>query len=563
MTAETLQRGVRRLFNLSGGAVSQRLPEVVAVLADPPAAVAPPDVPPAAVAPPAVADALLPPTSESADALLLLTPEPLKAATGESLKVKIPTERPPKRHKVEPPKIEEPKAEASKIEEPKATPKESGKVELPRAPSPKVDAGKVELPRAPSPKVDADKVELPRAPSPKVEASKVELPKAKIHSTASSTASSRAASSKPAAVEKLDALISANKSVEAGPKVEASKVELPKAKIHSTASSTASSRAASSKPAAVEKLDALISANKSVEAVSDIEPDVEVRSKEALPPYTKEDEARGNRQAAIEISSMSLQQSTLEGEEVEPPQGDPVTGSGRYRHSSLSLRQSTLEGEEVEPPPRAACHYNSPPWRVKRLNHPQGDPVTGSGCYRHSSLSLRQSTLEGEEVEPPPRCPVTGSGRYRHSSMSLQQSTLEGEEVEPPPRAACHYNSPPWRVKRLNHPQGDPVTGSGCYRHSSLAACHYNSPPWRVKRLNHPQGDPVTGSGRYRHSSLSLRQSTLEGEEVEPPPSPPTRVKRLNHPQSDPVTGSGRYRHSSLSLRQSTLEGEEVEPPPR
>eukprot|EP00731_Ephydatia_muelleri_P034425 Em0059g10a len=326
-------------------------------------------------------------------------------------------------------------------------------------------------------------------------------------------------------------------------------------------------------------------------------------------------------------SSLSLRQSTLEGEEVEPspraachydsppwrvkrlnhPQGDPVTGSGRYRHSSMSLQQSTLEGEEVEPPPRAACHYDSPPWRVKRLNHPQGDPVTGSGRYRHSSMSLRRSTLEGEEVEPPPRAachydsppwrvkrlnhpqgdPVAGSGRYRHSSMSLQQSTLEGEEVEPPPRAACHYNSPPWRVKRLNHPQGDPVTGSGRYRHSSMslqqstlegeevettprAACHYNSPPWRVKRLNHPQGDPVAGSGRYRHSSMSLQQSTLEGEEVEPPPraachydSPPWRVKRLNHPQGDPVTGSGRYRHSSLSLRQSTLEGEEVEPPPR
>ncbi|KAL5463675.1 hypothetical protein EMCRGX_G032594, partial [Ephydatia muelleri] len=99
-------------------------------------------------------------------------------------------------------------------------------------------------------------------------------------------------------------------------------------------------------------------------------------------------------------------------------------------------------------------------------------------------------------------------------------------------RAACHYDSPPWRVKRLNHPQGDPVTGSGRYRHVShsvsvieayilsqfRAACHCNSPPWRVKRLHHPQGDPVTGSGRYRHSSLSLRQSTLEGEEVEPPP---------------------------------------------
>eukprot|EP00731_Ephydatia_muelleri_P008877 Em0004g1215a len=304
-------------------------------------------------------------------------------------------------------------------------------------------------------------------------------------------------------------------------------------------------------------------------------------------------------------SSMSLQQSTLEGEEVEPPpraachydsppwrvkrlnhpQGDPVAGSGRYRHSSMSLQQSTLEGEEVEPPPRAACHYNSPPWRVKRLNHPQGDPVTGSGRYRHSSMSLQQSTLEGEEVEPPQGDPVTGSGRYRHSSMSLQQSTLEGEEVEPPPRAACHYNSPPWRVKRLNHPQGDPVTGSGCYRHSSMslrqstmegeeveppprAACHYDSPPWRVKRLNHPQGDPVAGSGRYRHSSMSLQQSTLEGEEVEPPPraachydSPPWRVKRLNHPQGDPVAGSGRYRHSSMSLQQSTLEGEEVEPP--
>eukprot|EP00731_Ephydatia_muelleri_P031486 Em0022g1000a len=312
-------------------------------------------------------------------------------------------------------------------------------------------------------------------------------------------------------------------------------------------------------------------------------------------------------------SSLSLRQSTLEGEEVEPPpraachydsppwrvkrlnhpQGDPVAGSGRYRHSSLSLRRSTLEGEEVEPPPRAACHYNSPPWRVKRLNHPQGDPVAGSGRYRHSSMSLQQSTLEGEEVEPPQGDPVTGSGRYRHSSMSLQQSTLEGEEVEPPPRcpcdrkAACHYDSPPWRVKRLNHPQGDPVAGSGRYRHSSMslqqstlegeeveppprAACHYDSPPWRVKRLNHPQGDPVTGSGRYRHSSMSLQQSTLEGEEVEPPPraarhydSPPWRVKRLNHPQGDPVTGSGRYRHSSMSLQQSTLEGEEVAPPPR
>ncbi|KAL5509823.1 hypothetical protein EMCRGX_G005259 [Ephydatia muelleri] len=82
---------------------------------------------------------------------------------------------------------------------------------------------------------------------------------------------------------------------------------------------------------------------------------------------------------------------------------------------------------------------------------------------------------------------------------------------------------------------------------TATAACHYNSPPWRVKRLNHPQGDPVTGSGLYRHSSLSLRQSTLEGEEVEPLPSPPWRVKSLNHPQGDPVTGSGRYRHDIMA----------------
>ncbi|KAL5479529.1 hypothetical protein EMCRGX_G023057 [Ephydatia muelleri] len=82
---------------------------------------------------------------------------------------------------------------------------------------------------------------------------------------------------------------------------------------------------------------------------------------------------------------------------------------------------------------------------VKGLNHPQGDPVTGSGRYRHSSMSLQQSTLEGEEVEPPPSINSVAIP----SSLSLRQSTLEGEEVEPP--------------------QGDPVTGSGRYRHNIMA----------------------------------------------------------------------------------------------
>ncbi|KAL5488957.1 hypothetical protein EMCRGX_G017989 [Ephydatia muelleri] len=132
----------------------------------------------------------------------------------------------------------------------------------------------------------------------------------------------------------------------------------------------------------------------------------------------------------------------------------------------MSLQQSTLEGEEVEPPPRAACHYDSPSWRVKRLKYPPGDPVTGSGRYRHSSMSQQQSTLEVKRLNHPQGDPVTGSGHYRHSSLSLRQSTMEVDVIA---TAACCYDSPPWRVKRLNHPQGDPVTGSGRYRHDIMA----------------------------------------------------------------------------------------------
>eukprot|EP00731_Ephydatia_muelleri_P036165 Em0209g1a len=69
----------------------------------------------------------------------------------------------------------------------------------------------------------------------------------------------------------------------------------------------------------------------------------------------------------------------------------------------MSPRQSTLQGEESDPPPRAACHHDSPHCRVQRVTHPQDEPVTGSGRYRHSSMSPRQSTLQGAESDPPPR----------------------------------------------------------------------------------------------------------------------------------------------------------------
>ncbi|KAL5478020.1 hypothetical protein EMCRGX_G024895 [Ephydatia muelleri] len=130
---------------------------------------------------------------------------------------------------------------------------------------------------------------------------------------------------------------------------------------------------------------------------------------------------------------------------------------------------------------RAACHHDSPHCRVQRVTHPQDEPVTGSG-------------------------------RYRHSSMSPRQSTLQGEESDPPPRAACHRDSPHCRVKRVTHPQDEPVGVT------ATAACHHDSPYCRVQRVTHPQDEPVTGSGRYRHSSISPRQSTLQGEESDPSP---------------------------------------------
>ncbi|KAL5493817.1 hypothetical protein EMCRGX_G015049 [Ephydatia muelleri] len=150
---------------------------------------------------------------------------------------------------------------------------------------------------------------------------------------------------------------------------------------------------------------------------------------------------------------------------------------------------------------RAACHHDSPHCRVTRVTHPQDEPVTGSGRYRHSSMSPRQSTLQGAEMG------VTAT-------------------------AACHHDSQHCKVKRVTHPQDEPVTGSGRYRHSSMsprqstlqvgvtatAACHHDSPHCRVTRVTHPQDEPVTGSGRYRHSSMSPRQSTLQGEESDPSP---------------------------------------------
>ncbi|KAL5500058.1 hypothetical protein EMCRGX_G011555 [Ephydatia muelleri] len=130
---------------------------------------------------------------------------------------------------------------------------------------------------------------------------------------------------------------------------------------------------------------------------------------------------------------------------------------------------------------RAACHHDSPHCKVKRVTHPQDEPVTGSG-------------------------------RYRHSSMSPRQSTLQGEESDPPPRAACHRDSAHCRVKRVTHPQDEPVGVT------ATAACHHDSPHCRVQRVTHPQDEPVTGSGRYCHSSISPRQSTLQGEESDPSP---------------------------------------------
>ncbi|KAL5500142.1 hypothetical protein EMCRGX_G011647 [Ephydatia muelleri] len=146
-----------------------------------------------------------------------------------------------------------------------------------------------------------------------------------------------------------------------------------------------------------------------------------------------------------------------------------------------TLQEQSVECEQPKEEYRAACHHDSPHCKVKRVTHPQDEPVTGSG-------------------------------RYRHSSMSPRQSTLQGEESDPPPRAACHHDSPHCRVKRVTHPQDEPVGVT------ATAACHHDSPHCRVQRVTHPQDEPVTGSGRYRHSSMSPRQSTLQGEESDPSP---------------------------------------------
>eukprot|EP00731_Ephydatia_muelleri_P006811 Em0003g1059a len=160
----------------------------------------------------------------------------------------------------------------------------------------------------------------------------------------------------------------------------------------------------------------------------------------------------------------------------------------------MSPRQSTLQGEESDPPPRAACHRDSPHCRVKRVTHPQDEPVgvTATAACHHDSPHCRVQRVTHPQDEP-----VTGSGRYRHSSMSPRQSTLQGEESDPPPRAACHRDSPHCRVKRVTHPQDEPVGVT------ATAASHHDSPHCRVKRVTHPQDEPVTGSGRYRHDIMA------------------------------------------------------------
>ena len=147
MTAETLQRGVRRLFNLSGGAVTKPLPEVVAVLADPP-----PLLEIEEDYSSSVTDALLEPTAKptkltALDRLDALRAEPLtksldlsipyKSRKGKSATTSVETEERKLLHLLDALMMEdEPKVKPSRASSPK--------VETPRATSPKAEAAKVE-----------------------------------------------------------------------------------------------------------------------------------------------------------------------------------------------------------------------------------------------------------------------------------------------------------------------------------------------------------------------------------------------------------------------------------
>ena len=151
MTAETLQRGVRRLFNLSGGPVTKPLPEVVAVLADPPPL---PEIEEDYSS--SVTDALLGPTAKPTkltaldrlDALAAgtLTKSldlalPYKSRKGKSATASIETEERKLLHLLDALMMEdEPKVKPSRASSPK--------VETPRATSPKAEAAKVEAPKA-------------------------------------------------------------------------------------------------------------------------------------------------------------------------------------------------------------------------------------------------------------------------------------------------------------------------------------------------------------------------------------------------------------------------------
>ena len=164
MTAETIQRGVRRLFNLSRRPVINPLPEVVAVLADPP----PPPLPELEEDyRSSVTDALLGPTTKptkltALDRLDALRAEPLtknldlallyKSRKGKSATASIETEERNLLHLLDALMMEdEPKVKPSRASSPK--------VETPRATSPKAEAAKVEALKAEAAKVEAPKAE--------------------------------------------------------------------------------------------------------------------------------------------------------------------------------------------------------------------------------------------------------------------------------------------------------------------------------------------------------------------------------------------------------------------
>ena len=277
MTAETLQRGVRRLFNLSRRPVANPLPEVVAVLADPPPPPPPPPLPELEEDyNSSLTDALLEPTTKptkltALDRLDALRADPLtknldlalpyKSRKGKSATASIETEERNLLHLLDALMMED---------EPKVKPS--------RATSPKV-----EPPRATSPKVDLPKVEPLRAASPKVETPKAEA--AELETLLSGDELKKEILSKPKDKPK-DALPTYTEDIDKG------------------------------KPQAAKEI--VVEAAKEIAEESDNESDEEpVKSKPTPPAYTVEDEVRGKQQSVNDILNESIVSDVLSEDETE------------------------------------------------------------------------------------------------------------------------------------------------------------------------------------------------------------------------------------------------------